>query len=395
MTARRSLVYSAVMQGPLARYQELVADGALDADPAQAALATRLQALAESLEQGKRGLLERFASGGAKSRDVRGLYIWGGVGRGKSLLMDVFFNNVRFEPKARRHFHEFMLEAHARINAFRALSPRDQARHPGRNRKSPADPMPPVAHDLAAEAQLLCFDEFQVSDVADALILGRLLQALIANGVILVVTSNRPPDDLYPDGLNRQLFLPVIALLKARLDVTELAAARDFRLDRLSRAPLYHTPLGPAADRAMDAAWTRFICGAHERGETIGVQGRRVPVPRAARSVARFEFQELCGRPLGAADYLTIARRYDAVFVDRVPVMGPGERNEARRFIAFIDAMYEARSKLVCSAAGPPADLYRAGEGSFEFERTASRLIEMQSDAYLAASREFSATGAL
>ncbi len=284
-----------------------------------------------------------------------------------------------------------MLDAHARIAAYRAMDPRDQARHPGRNRKSPADPMPPVAYDLASGARLFCLDEFQVSDVADALILGRLLQALFDNGVVLVATSNRAPDDLYRDGLNRQLFLPTIDLLSEKLDVIELAAARDFRLDRLSRAPVYHAPLGPDADRAMDTAWTRFICGALERGETIDTQGRKVLIPRAARGAARFEFQELCGRPLGAADYLAIARRYDAVFVDHVPRMEPSGRNEARRFIAFIDALYEARGKLVCSADGPPEALYRNGDGAFEFERTASRLIEMQSDDYLAASRRMAA----
>ncbi|MGE0408716.1 MAG: cell division protein ZapE, partial [Amphiplicatus sp.] len=254
------------MRGPLPRYRALVEAGALDGDPAQEAAAERLQRLEEDLAR-------RGGFFGRRGRP-RGVYLWGAVGRGKSLLMDIFFNNSHVARKRRVHFHEFMAETHERIARFRALDDRAKRRHPG-SAKSPGDPMPPVAHDIAAKGRLLCFDEFQVNDVADAMILGRLFEALFARGVAIVATSNRHPDDLYKDGLNRQLFLPFIDMLKTRLDVVELAAARDYRLARLAGAPVYYAPLGPGADAAMDAAWARFISDATEREEVIEVKGRK------------------------------------------------------------------------------------------------------------------------
>jgi cell division protein ZapE len=370
------------MRGPLPRYRALVEAGLLADDPRQEAVAAHLQQLENDLACARPTL--PFLS---RRTTPKGVYLWGPVGRGKSLLMDIFFNNSRVLPKRRAHFHEFMAETHARIAEFRALDEKARKRRPGVNLKAPDDPMPPVAAALAREARLLCFDEFQVTDIADAMILGRLFDALFDEGVTIVATSNRRPDDLYKDGLNRQLFLPFIAELKARLAVVELAAACDYRLARLSGAPVYYSPLGDDADRAMDAAWEGIICGAQEREDTLEVGGRELVVPRAARDAARFSFEDLCVKPLGASDYLAIARHYGTVFVDRIPVMNVAMRNEAKRFATLIDALYEARAKLVCSAASEPQTLYVAGDGAFEFERTASRLMEMRSQSYLAAER--------
>lgn len=370
------------MRGPLPRYRALVDAGALEADPAQEDAAERLQRLHEALTADRSGLLGFFRR---RTTPLRGLYLWGGVGRGKSLLMDVFFNNTDFAPKRRVHFHEFMAETHERIASWRGLPTGAKKRHAGADRKAPDDPMPPVAHDIAREARLFCFDEFQVTDIADAMILGRLFEALFAKGVVIVATSNRHPDDLYRNGLNRQLFLPFIALLKERLDVVELKAARDYRLERLADAQVYHLPLGPDADAAMNEAWSRLICGARERQERLTVKGRALIVPRAARGAARFDFADLCEKPLGAGDYIALCRRYGALFVDRIPRMDPSRRNEAKRFVALVDAIYEARTKLVCSADAEPHALYPEGDGAFEFARTASRLMEMRSADYLAA----------
>ncbi len=374
------------MTGPLPRYRALVESGALDPDPAQEAVAERLQALSDALSASKPSFFSGLFS--RKPQTPKGVYLWGGVGRGKSLLMDIFYNNTDGRPKRRVHFHEFMAETHERIALWRATDDAVKRRHKAYNRKSPDDPMPAVAYDIALQAEILCFDEFQVSDIADAMILGRLFEALFARGVVMVTTSNRHPDDLYKDGLNRQLFLPAIEMIKDHLDVVELEAARDYRLQRLTGAPVYYTPLGEDAEIAMDAAWSRMICGAAEREETIQVKGRAISAPRAARGAARFAFNDLCAKPLGASDYLAICRRYGALFIDRIPQMGPEQRNEAKRFVTLVDAIYETRTKLICSAAAPADQLYVAGDGAFEFERTASRLIEMQSTEYLGAERE-------
>ena len=375
------------MTGPLSRYRALVAQGALDVDPAQEAAAERLQALSDALNARRpRSLLGELF--GARRNAPEGVYLWGGVGRGKSLLMDIFFNNTNSGPKRRVHFHEFMAEIHERIAIWRAADDDAKRRHKAYDKNAPDDPMPPVAHDVTLQARLLCFDEFHVTDIADAMILSRLLKAMFDRGAVLVATSNRHPDSLYKDGINRQLVLPAIELLKTKLDVVELAAARDYRLARLESAPVYHAPLGDAADKAMDAAWERMICGATERAETISVKGRTVAVPRAARGAARFDFADLCEAPLGAADYLAIVRRYGALFVDHIPAMGPARRDAAKRFVTLIDVVYDARTKLVCSASAPPEELYTEGDGAFEFERTASRLIEMQSKDYLGAEHD-------
>src|SRR3990167_2930068 len=275
------------MRGPLPRYQELVTRGALEKDPAQEAAATRLQGLSEALTAPAHGPLFWF---GPKSEPPRGLYLWGGVGRGKSLLMYIFFNNTDVASKRRVHFHEFMAETHERIAAWRAADEKTRRRRGKALKSSPDDPIPPVAADIAREARLLCFDEFQVSDIADAMILGRLFSALFTEGVVVVATSNRRPDDLYTDGINRQLFHPFIAMLKERLDIFELDAARDYRLDRLAGAPVYYAPLGPEADAAMDRAWKIMIADAREHAETLIVKGRRGAAPPCARGRARGDF---------------------------------------------------------------------------------------------------------
>ncbi|MEO1013986.1 MAG: cell division protein ZapE [Pseudomonadota bacterium] len=379
------------MTGPLHRYDALVADGALDPDPEQRAAAARLQELHEALgdQQERPSLLGRLF--GAKAPPPRGVYLWGGVGRGKSLLMDILFNNAPVARKRRVHFHAFMLEVHERVGAYRKADEGELKRHPAFDKAAPNDPMPLVAADVAETARLFCFDEFHVTDIADAMILGRLLRGLLDAGAVVVATSNRAPDDLYKDGLNRQLFLPTIDLIKERLDVIELDAAQDYRLARLEGAPTYYAPLGPDADAAMDAAWSRFICGATAAEEMIEVQGRTLHVPAAARDAARFDFEDLCAKPLGAADYLAIADAFSTVFIDRIPEMGPEKRNEAKRFVTLIDTLYETRTKLVCSAAAPPEALYASGDGAFEFERTASRLIEMRSADYLGSERRAAA----
>jgi cell division protein ZapE len=286
------------------------------------------------------------------------------------MLMDLFFRSVPSLRKRRVHFHAFMLEVHDRIERER----RTQAHRP----------IAKVAHDLAAEAALLCFDEFQVEDIADAMILERLFRALFDAGVVVVATSNRAPDELYEHGLQRERFLPFIALLKQKLFVLELDSGRDYRLVRLHGKPVYHHPLGDAAHDALENAFAELTDGASGADATLTVKGRPLVIPRVARGVAWFSFADLCANPLGTADYLAIAGRFAAVIVEGIPRLSPQERNEARRFNILIDTLYEARTLLIASAEVPPEKIYPAGDGTFEFRRTVSRLIEMQSEEYIA-----------
>lgn len=363
----------------LTEYERRVQSQALQSDPAQAEAANLLDQLSLALDK-KPGLF-------SKPKPPKGLYLWGGVGRGKSMLMDLFFEHASEKKKLRTHFHDFMLETHAFIGAWRKKDQAERRRHPAHVRGAGDDPIPPAANRIANEARLLCFDEFFVTDIADAMILGRLFEQLWARGVVIVATSNRHPQDLYKNGLNRQLFLPFIAMIEANADIFELRAARDYRLERLTAAPVYYSPLDADADTAMDAAWARLTESAPLIQETLTVQGRELSIEKCAAGCARFGFSELCDRPLGAADYLTLARRYHTVFLDHVPKLTPANRNAAKRFVTLIDALYEARTKLVVSAEAEPDDLYPAGDGAFEFERTASRLHEMRSNDYLAAER--------
>lgn len=362
------------MTAVIDQYHALIAAGELRPDPDQLAAAERLDALAAELAAPKRsGFFARLF--GKSGPLPRGLYIWGSVGRGKSMLMDLFHDAVDFPPKRRVHFHEFMLEVHDRLRAER--------------QKEAGDPIPPVAAAIAAEARLLCFDEMVVNNTADAMILSRLFTALIDAGVVVTTTSNRPPHDLYKNGFNREHFLPFIALVEARLDVLSLNGPTDYRLDRLGGFPTYYTPNGPAATEALSRAFFRLTDyppedRAHVPSETIPVPGgRTLFVPKSLKGVAVFSFKRLCGQPLGSADYLAIARRYHSVIIVGVPVMGPEQRNEAARFKTLIDALYEYRVKLLVAADAPAAELYRGGDGAFEFERTVSRLMEMQSAEYL------------
>ncbi len=374
------------MSGPLSAYRQLVADGALDPDVAQAAAAEQLQTLWVKLKSYEPK--KRFFSLGRRQEPPKSLYIYGDVGRGKSLLMDLFFEKADGLPKRRVHFHDFMLETHAALDEWRKLSPAERKARPNHVRGAGDDPIPPVAEAIAARSMLLCFDEFQVSDIADAMILGRLTMALLERGVVFVATSNRHPDDLYKDGINRQLFLPTIALIKERFELHHLEASRDFRLDRLTAETAYVTPLGPKADAAINRVWNAMSAGAEETSETLRAQGRELVVPRTARGAARFEFDELCGRPLGAADYSAIARAFHTIILEDVPLLKPANRDKAARFRTLIDVLYERKTKLVVSAAAEPNDLYPEGDFAFEFERTASRLVEMRSADYVAAERE-------
>lgn len=357
------------MSSLLAAYRQRLAEGELAPDADQAAAAERLETLAKALE--------RWKPGGwpIKSKPPRGLYLWGPVGRGKSMLLDLFFESAPVKKKRRVHFHEFMLQQHAFLRQARE-------RAAGQDRLI-AD----AAKAIAAGATLLCFDEIQVTDIADAMILGRLFERLFEDDVVIVATSNRPPDDLYKNGINRQLFLPFIDLLKRDLDVVQIAGPHDFRLRQLMSAPIYYAPLGPAADEAMERTWKRLTAGATPHAVVLDVGGRDLRVERQAAGVARFTFNELCARALGAADYLEIAERFHTVLLENIPRLSPASREEAARFRTLIDALYEAKVKLVASAEAQPADLYPAGDQSFEFERTASRLMEMRSETYLALPR--------
>ena len=354
----------------LQAYEALLAAGELRPDPEQRAAAVRLDALAAELEHPRRaGLLRR------RTVPARGVYLWGDVGRGKSMLMDLFFAHVAVEQKRRVHFGEFMLEVHGRLAVER--------------RKEQGDPIPPVAADLARETRLLAFDEMMVTNSPDAMILSRLFTALIDAGVTVVTTSNRAPIDLYKDGLNREHFLPFITLLEARLDVVALNGPVDYRRDRLGTQDTWLVPNGPAATAQLSAAFFRLTDYAPEDAanvpsDELAVQGRTLRVPRALKGVAVFSFKRLCGEARGSADYLAVARRFHSVILVGIPVLGPENRNEAARFVQLIDAFYEHKVKLLAAADAQPDALYPAGDGRFEFGRTVSRLEEMRSDAYLA-----------
>jgi cell division protein ZapE len=372
-------------QGPLPAYRARVAEGALHADPAQAHAAETLQNLWRILRgydpqpaaPAPRGLFGRLFKRGsgdlaAPPGTPEGLYLVGAVGRGKSMLMDLFFETADVPRKRRIHFHAFMQEAHQRIHRWKQA-------HPGAD-----DPIPPLADAIAGEAALLCFDEFQVHDITDAMILGRLFEALFARGVVVVATSNTAPQDLFKGKPGRDAFLPFIALIQSRVEVLHLESAQDYRRERIRGMPTWHHPMDGRAERALDAAFLE-LTGA-ERGNpmTLQVLGHPVPIAEAARGVARLDFNEICGRALGPADYLALATHFHTLVLDGIPRLGPENFDKARRFITLVDALYEHRCKLVASAEAGPDELYERGENAAMFERTASRLMEMQSQEYLA-----------
>ncbi len=319
----------------------------------------------------------------------KGLYLWGGVGRGKSMLMDWFFEALEVKEKSRVHFHAFMLDVHEQIGIWRKLTDKDRKRADHFVRGAGDDPIAPVAKLIADRSQVLCFDEFHVTDIADAMILSRLFEALWSRGVVVVATSNRPPEDLYKHGLNRELFEPFIELMPEHLIIHEFEGEVDHRLRQLTAAPVYYSPLGDGAELAIESAWNRLTGAAIARPATLRVQGRDLVLENTAAGTARTTFHRLCGNPLGAADYLKLAHSFQTLILENVPVMDRSMRNEAKRFVTLVDALYETKTKLVMSAAGEPSELYLKGDGSFEFERTVSRLMEMRSEDYLGSRRNF------
>jgi cell division protein ZapE len=363
------------MSGPVrVAYDALIAANELKPDPAQERAVAALDRLADGLENGG-NILSRFFR--SRQQGPAGVYLWGGVGRGKSMLMDLAFEHIDVHPKRRVHFHEFMLETHGRLRKARE--------------SEEGDPIEPVAEEIASEARLLCFDEMQVTNPADAMILSRLFGKLLEEGVKVVTTSNRPPHDLYKDGLNRELFIPFIQLIERRMLVVEVNGPTDYRLDRLTGVEVWHVPNGPNATADLSRAFFQLTDypvedRAKVPSEELDVGGgRALHVPKSLKGVAVFSFKRLCGEPRGAADYLAIARRYHTVIIVGIPVMGPEMRNEASRFVTLIDALYEHKVKLLAAADAEPEGLYPSGDGSFEFQRTVSRLEEMRSAEYLAA----------
>ncbi|MDO8911251.1 MAG: cell division protein ZapE [Phenylobacterium sp.] len=366
-----------------AAYDARLASGALRPDPAQMSGLAALVRLEGDLEGSEPSGLTAFFR---KPEAQRGVYLWGPVGRGKSMLMDLFYEVAPVAKKRRTHFHVFMGEIHRLIGQWRSGDTAARKARFGQHRGD--DPIPAVADVVAEGARLLCFDEFQVTDIADAMILGRLFEALFARGVTLVATSNRVPDALYKDGINRQLFLPFIEMIKGRLDVVSVTGSHDYRLDRLRAAGVWFSPNDPDNQRSFAALWCDMLGNEAEIGETLEVLGRKVHLPHAAGGMVRASFASLCAVALGPNDYVAIAERFHTVFLEDVPRLGPNRREEARRLVILIDALYEAHTRLIVLAEADPVALYPQGDGAFEFERTASRLQEMRSADWLADSVE-------
>jgi cell division protein ZapE len=375
----RSSVAGVKVLLPSEFYRERVVSGALEPDLAQERTLERMDALCLSLthieDKGSRlfGLLRRKAADAPK-----GLYLWGSVGRGKTMLMDLMLDAAPVSKKKRVHFQAFMADVHDRIYRFRESVKRGE--------RKDTDPILPVADEIAGDIRLLFLDEFAVTDIADAMILARLFKALFAKGLVLVTTSNVEPDRLYEGGLNRALFLPFIATLKHYVEIVEVDARTDYRLEKLGGSPVYLVPADDKAKREMDAAFRSLLGGAPAKSETLLIKGRTLAVPSAGNGVARFPYEALCKAALGNLDFLAIARTFHTVMIDDIPIINPENRNEAKRFIALIDALYDQSVQLYVSAAAEPSELYRADSGreAFEFDRTASRLIEMQSEDYRA-----------
>ncbi|MFQ5765684.1 MAG: cell division protein ZapE, partial [Rhodospirillales bacterium] len=332
---------------PTQAYEALLDSGNIQPDPAQALAVEKLHGLHDGIAQftpqmGKKGWMTRLSLGRNKRPPPRGLYMWGGVGRGKSMLMDLFFDATTVEDRKRVHFHAFMQEVHRRVHSFRQAVKAGQA-------SESTDPLVALSRVITDQAWLLCFDEFHVTDIADAMILGRLFQALFDDNVVVVATSNRPPKDLYKDGLQREIFLPFIDMIEQRLEVLELDAGVDYRLDRLTTMEVYLTPADAATDAKLEEDFQALSIGGHPCPVTLDVHGREIEIPKVAEGVAMASFGDLCEKPLGAADYLTIAERFNTVLLRGIPKLGPERRNEAKRFVTLIDALYESKVNLICS----------------------------------------------
>lgn len=367
------------MQAPLEHYQFLVDAGQIAADRAQYRAVTALDELYQSVEiQGsaRKSSALGWLLGQRKQADLKGLYIYGSVGRGKTMLMDMFFEAVTSVPKRRVHFHAFMNEVQDRIQAYRADVKSGKVKD--------TDPIPPVAKEIAAEARLFCFDEFQVTDIADAMMLGRLFEGLFAQGVVVVATSNLPPERLYHNGLNRQLFLPFIDMLNTHMTVLHLDSDKDYRHRALTRSEMYFSPLDEGAKAAMDALWAALTIASEGRAQQLAVMGRALKVPCAASGVARFQAADLLDEALGARDFLEIMQNFHTIMVDDLPCLDERGGNPQRRFVLLVDTAYDAKRALAISAACPVEQLVTKGQLAFEFERTVSRLIEMRSEEYLA-----------
>ncbi|WP_068084993.1 cell division protein ZapE [Polycladidibacter stylochi] len=366
----------------MSRYQELVASGNISQDPAQLEVINRLDQLnlrlAEKPAAQQQSFFSKLFSKNKKEQDItKGVYIWGSVGRGKTMLMDLFFDLAPTEGKIRSHFHEFMEDIHNRMKQLRAEI--------SEGKRKDTDPVLPVADAVGEGLQLLCFDEFTITDIADAMLIGRLFSRLFEHGVVVVATSNVEPDNLYKDGLNRSHILPFIDMIKQQVDVVCLDSSTDYRLEKLGDAEVYLSPLGPQADQDMANLWASLTYGLPAHSETLHNKGRNIAISKTASGVAWFTFDELCAQPLGASDYLRIAHAYHTIFLEAVPALNESRRNEAKRFINLIDTLYDNKNKLVIMAAAQPQELYQAKQGTeaFEFDRTASRLIEMRSSEYL------------
>jgi cell division protein ZapE len=362
---------------PLDRYRSMREANELMRDPTQKLAVEKLQSLHHALKGYQpagdsflAGWKDRFGLGRRTEEPPMGLYLYGPVGRGKSMLMDLFFNTAPLERKRRVHFHAFMLEIQQRLNELRKKEKR-------------VDPLMRVAADVADESWLLCFDEFHVVNIADAMILGRLFEAFFEHGVVVIATSNVAPRDLYKGGLQRDRFLPFIDLIVDKLDILDIGAGTDFRLDRLKGEPVWHTPISRAATASLDAAFATLTDNAEPAPFEIEVQGRVIHAHQAARGIARFTFDELCNKPRGASDFLAIATQYHTVMVDNIPILDERERDAAKRFVVLIDSLYEHHVNLFASADGEPDQLYMKGDTAFEFQRTVSRLMEMQAEDYL------------